>query len=136
MTTTSKVRLVMGELSAEEKKRALLTSLRTGGLAHLGRKRLSSEVIETLQNANRALTEENQVMRARLDRLEGKEFVEDLHQKALKELYQAVRLLVRVAPKTKRAKKVLHEVRGIFADARIQLPSELRRPRRVKQQPA
>lgn len=118
--------------TVEDKRRALVHGLRTGQFAALGtrRRKLATEVLEQMRNENRRLTEENQVLRTQLDRLEGKEFLEDLHQKPLKGLYQALRLLLRLAPKSKKAKKVLREVRGVLVEAGVKLPSELRRPKR------
>lgn len=115
-----------------EKRREIVTGFRTGKFATLGvrRRKLSTEVIEQMRQENRRLTEEIQVLRAQLDRLEGKEFLEDMHHKPLKGLYQALRLLLRAAPKSKKAKKVLREVRGVLEEAGVKLPSELRRPKR------
>ncbi len=118
-----------------EKRRDLVNGFRTGRFPALGvrRRKLSTEIMEQMRQENRRLTEEIQVLRTQLDRLEGKEFLEDMHHKALKGLYQALRLLLRQAPKSKKAKKVLREVRGVLVEAGVKLPSELRRPKRRSQ---
>lgn len=118
-----------------EKRRDIVNGFRTGKFAALGlrRRKLSTEVMEQMRQENRRLTEEIQVLRTQLDRLEGREFLEDMHHKSLKGLYQALRLALRAAPKSKKAKKVLREVRGVLVEAGVKLPSELRRPKRRSQ---
>lgn len=115
---------------------ALLQRIRTGGLSSPmpspRRRSLKTEVLEALRQENKRITEENRVLRQQLDRLETRAFSHELQQKVITHLYQATRLLLRVAPKTKRAKLALQEVRGLFVDLGVKPPSELRRPRKPK----
>jgi hypothetical protein len=129
-------------------KEDLLLSLRTGGYVsarpkHLGKfrpredilvqelrkkraKKLSTEIIEQLREENQRLSNENKELVEKLDNLEKKVFVDDLHQKALMAMYAASRLVARQVPKTKRAKKVLSQARTILVAAGLKPPREFR----------
>ena len=90
-------------------------------------RKLSTEIIASMREENRRLEAEMTALREQLDKLDQKQFIEDLERKTIKALYQTCRELARCIPRnSKKGREAILRARATFSVQALTPPVEFR----------